>query len=595
MAKTFRGNERITFLRVSCAFFSLIFLVRLFYIQVVKNKDFLLKASDQHNFLTIIQARRGDILSSDGYPLATSKVTYNLFAEPKKIINSAETSRILSEIIFSDYKESSRSERILGNVDDSDKLKILELDLFKKLTQDLYWVKLASGLSEKTKEIINSRKMKGLNFEDKVVRFYPEKTLASHILGFVAGSDNTEDRGYFGLEGYFDNDLKGRSGKIVEEKGASGSPILFGGYRKIVPNDGKNIEITLDRKIQFMVERKLKEGVEKYGAEKGSVVVVNPYTGDIISLANFPTFDPEKYYEEPDEKNNIKISKINYVISDIYEPGSIMKPLTVASAIDLKLVTPETTFNDNGVLFFSGYKIDNWNGKHLGIQNIYELLEKSNNIGAATVGVKVGRENLYNYFKKFGIGSLTGISLEGEETGNLRNYKDWEDIDLATASFGQGISATVLQMAMAFSVFDNGGVLVKPRIVSKIFDDRRTIEIPSEQKRRVISLETAKTMNKLLISAVEKGESKYFNLKEYTIAGKTGTAQIPVDGKYDANKTNATFVGFLPNAQTSKKFVMVVRLDKPTTSVYAAETAVPLWMSILKELVIIYNIPPDKF
>lgn len=595
MAKSFRGNERITFLRVSCAFFSLVFLVRLFYIQVVKNKDFLLKASDQHNFLTIIQAKRGDILSSDGYPLATSKVTYNLFIEPKKIINSAETSKILSNIILSDYKESSRSEKILGNVDDADKLKILELDLFKKITQDLYWVKLASSLSEKTKEIISSKKIKGLNFEEKVVRYYPEKTLASHILGFVAGSDSTEDRGYFGLEGYFDNDLKGRSGKIVEEKGASGSPILFGGYRKIVPNDGKNIELTLDRKIQFMIERKLKEGVEKYGAEKGSVVIVNPYSGDIISIANYPTFDPEKYYEESDEKNNIKISKINYVISDIYEPGSIMKPLTVASAIDLKLITPETTFNDSGVLFLSGYRIDNWNGQHLGVQNIYELLEKSNNIGAATIGIKVGRENLYNYFKKFGIGGLTGISLEGEETGNLRNYKDWEDIDLATASFGQGISATALQMAMAFSVFDNGGVLVKPRIVSKIFDDRRTIEIPSEQKRRVISIETAKTMNKLLISAVEKGESRYFNLKEYTVAGKTGTAQIPVDGKYDANKTNATFVGFLPNAQTDKKFVMVVRLDKPTTSIYAAETAVPLWMNILKELVIIYNIPPDKF
>lgn len=590
MVKNFKGSYRVTILRISFFVYAFFILIRLFYIQIIKNKEYGAKASEQHVSSTTLVAKRGDILSSDGYPLASTKLSYLVYGEPKKIKEAKNYAKLLAPILW-DGEESTDSAKI---AEKTEEIKTLESSLQDKLSQDLYWISLKNKVSETKRKEIEELGLKNIGFEQELIRFYPENTLASHVLGFIAASENEEEQGYFGLEGYFDGDLKGKSGKIIEERGASGSAILFGGYKKVPPKDGRNIELTLNREIQFLVEQKLKDGVEKYGAEKGSVIILNPLTGDVVAMANYPSFNPSKYYEESDESKKIRILKDNVAIVETYEPGSIMKPLTVASAIDLGLVNPDTTFEDNGPIQYSGHTIDNWDGKHHSKQTITQLLEKSNNIGAAIVGTKVGRENLYTYFKKFGLGDITGITLEGEQTGALRSPKEWEDIDLATASFGQGISATALQMVTAFSVFDNGGVLIKPRVVSRIYDDKRVIELPVEQKRRVISLQTANTITKMLVSAVDNGEAKFFNIKGYSVAGKTGTAQIPVNGKYDPNETNATFVGFLPNASSNKKFVMIVRLEKPTPHIYAAETAVPLWMSILKDLVLLYKIPPDR-
>jgi cell division protein FtsI (penicillin-binding protein 3) len=267
-----------------------------------------------------------------------------------------------------------------------------------------------------------------------------------------------------------------------------------------------------------------------------------------------------------------------------------MKGVTISAGIDLKKITPQTTFEDSGPVYYSGYKIDNWDGKHYGTQNIIQLLQKSNNIGAAWVGHVIGSKDLYKYFSNFGIGTREGIDLEGEDSGSLRDYKTWTDIDLANISFGQGVSATPLQVLNAFNVIANGGILVQPKIISKIIGDDKTIEMPVKKIRRAISIDTSDTMIDLLERAVSGGESKYFNLKNYRISGKTGTAQIPDNGKYSSDKTNATFVGFLT---TSKRFSMIVRLDRPQASVYAAETAVPLWMEIADDLVKYYGIAPD--
>jgi cell division protein FtsI/penicillin-binding protein 2 len=267
-----------------------------------------------------------------------------------------------------------------------------------------------------------------------------------------------------------------------------------------------------------------------------------------------------------------------------------MKGMTISAAIDLKKITPQTTFEDNGPVQYSDYVIDNWNNQHWGKQNIIQLLQKSNNIGAAWVGHLIGSKDLYRYFENFGIGSREGIDLEGEDSGSLRDYKTWTDIDLANISFGQGVSATPLQVLNAFNVIANGGMLVQPKIISKIIDENKTIDMPLKKVRRVISKDSSNTMIDLLEQAVSGGESKYYNLKNYRISGKTGTAQIPVNGKYSPDKTNTTFVGFPAN---SKKFSMIVRLDKPTTSVYASETASPLWMQITNDLVKYYGIAPD--
>jgi cell division protein FtsI/penicillin-binding protein 2 len=268
-----------------------------------------------------------------------------------------------------------------------------------------------------------------------------------------------------------------------------------------------------------------------------------------------------------------------------------MKPLTVSAAIDLGLVTPETTYEDKGYAIYSGRKIENWDHKALGTLSIVGLLQKSNNIGAAWVGTLVGSKKLHNYFDAFGIGKKTNIELEGEEAGTLRNYQDWREIDTAAMSFGQGVAATPLQVLNAFNVFANGGYLLEPKIISKIVDGETEIEMPTKNLRKVISKETAESMVGMLEKAVEGGEAKYFTLKDYRVSGKTGTAEVPDETGYSAERTNATFVGFMTG---TKKFSMIIRLEEPKTSVYAAETAVPLWMSLATELVKHFGLPPDK-
>jgi cell division protein FtsI/penicillin-binding protein 2 len=278
-------------------------------------------------------------------------------------------------------------------------------------------------------------------------------------------------------------------------------------------------------------------------------------------------------------------------VSQTFEPGSVLKGLSISAAVDLNRVSPNTTFEDNGPVWYSGHKIDNWDGKHHGTQNIVQLLQKSNNIGAAWVAHQVGAKKMHQYFTDFGLGSTYGISLEGEDTGILREYRSWTDIDLATSAFGQGISATPLQILNGFNSIANGGYLLQPRVVSKIIDSSEIIEIPTKSIRRVLSKETSETMIELLEKAAEEGEAKFFVMKNYRIAGKTGTAQIPEEGEYSLDRTNATFAGFMAEG---KEFSMIVKLEEPRTSYYAAETAVPLWMDIATELVKYFGIPPDK-
>ena len=581
MPKNNYHDSRLGVLQVGSYLLCLVVLVKLFYIQVIQNKKYSVLASQQHWDSRIILPKRGDILSSDGFPLATSKPSFILFSENQKIEDPVQASSDLATILYEESTDQTLEE--------------FEQSLKEGLSKDLSWVPLQKKVSEDTKREIEALEIDGLGFEEEPVRFYPEGSLASHVLGYVAGSERNFEQGYFGIEGFFDGDLRGKPGRILEERGATGDVILAGGYKKVPSQDGRGLVLTLNREVEYMAELKLKEAVEKFEAKSASVVIMNPENGDIIAMASYPTFDPSSSDSEISESTESqKIQKKNVAIAEVYEPGSVLKPLTVSAALDLNLVTPDSTFDDDGPKVYSGHRIDNWDGKHLGIQTITQLLEKSNNIGAAYVGMKVGTERLYDYFRKFGLSELSGVALEGENTGSLRDPSEWRDIDLATAAFGQGVSVSQLQLATAFSVFDNGGFLVKPRIVSEIVDGTRSIELPAVRKRQVLATDTARIISLMLVSAVDKGEAKFFNIKGYSVAGKTGTAQIPVDGRYDPDKTNATFAGFLPNAPLDKKFVMVVRVEEPESSIYAAETAVPLWMNILRELVVLYKIPPDR-
>ncbi len=595
----------------------IVVILRLFQIQILGHDDYRALAESQYSSQFEIPAKRGEILSSDGYVLAGAKSNYLLFAEPKRISDPYKIASDLAEILSSmrseikeyevSYEEESDSEDGIssgvdatGTQEDNPKLTKSEMfekyfkDFYNYISSDRFWVPLMRDVTSEEKIKIEESGITGIGFEEYPVRYYPEGTLASHLLGFVGSTEDGEKVGYFGIEGKLNEDLKGKPGKVLEETDALGNPILMGEYKTVNPIQGRDVVLTINRSIQYMVEKKIKEGVEKYGAYSGTAIVMNPFTGEIVALANYPTYDPgnfneeEKYIENLGRKN---IERKNHAISYTYEPGSIMKPMTVSAAVDLGLVGPNTTFVDSGPVVYSTHTIDNWDGKHHGVQTITQLLQKSNNIGAAWVGMQVGRDNLYKYLSDFGIGTKSGIDLEGEDTGILRPKESWTDIDTANISFGQGVSATPLQMLSAFNVIANGGFLMQPKIISKLVDENGETEIPSKNIRRAISKETSDVMIDLLEKAAEGGEGKYFVLKEYRISGKTGTAEIPELGSYAKNRTNATFVGFLTE---SKAFSLIVKLQEPQESPWAAETAVPVWMDIASELVKFYGIAPDR-
>lgn len=558
---------RINSYRYFVIVFCLVILLRLFQIQVLNSSKYKAQAREQQWQEFQLPARRGNILTSDGYTVATYQVKHGLILNLKKIDPSVNAYRLLSlyidgldKNVFVDAKESGRTWLTLKN----------QIDLDTK------------------KQIENIEELKGaISFKEIYTRYYPEKNMLSHVLGFVGKDDTGSDVGYYGLEQYYNGDLNGQPGWLLQELSAGGDPIIWAGSDRIEPKNGSDIELTVDRYVQYVTESILKDGVERYNAKSGSVVILDPKTGAVIAMANYPDFDPSDYKEAYKDEFTVR----NSAISTIYEPGSVIKGITMASAIDSSKVAPLTIYHDAGPVWFSGYKVDNWDGKHHGDETMISVLQHSNNLGAAWVGKQVGDRALMEYFQAFSFGNYTGIDLEGEEKGILYSQFPLKEIELANASFGQGISATPLQVAVAFSTIANKGISMKPYIVKRIISNDKTTEIKTTVLNRPISESASETMVDMLAKAVSGGESKFFVSKKFQVAGKTGTAQIAIKGGYDENLTNATFVGFFP---TYRNFVMLVRLVEPKTpSGYAAETAVPLWMRIAEKLSGYYSLAPD--
>ena len=570
------NNFGINLLRVLFIASFSILTIRLLYIQVIAHDNYKSRALNQQIAKQTISYQRGEIFSSDGFVLATNNVTYTLISNPSRIKNIDEFLNVVaSKINFENQEDRNSFKEKIKNIYD----------------KNSYYLIIKKGLSKDEKESIEKENLPDVYFEKEIRRFYPEGNLASNILGFVASSETEKYKGYYGIEGRNDNLLKGREGRVTYERGADGQVILYGDYSKQDSIDGDSIVLTVDRSVQYIIENRLREGVEKYGAKSGQIIVMDPKTGDILGMANYPNFDPyDPYKEFIDKEGKIKSEIRNKSISDNIEPGSVIKPLTISSALDLGLIDLNYTYQDNDVLKISDTEVDNWDHKHHGTMGLIDLLQKSNNIGSSLIGLKLGSENIINYFTKFGFNRSSSIDLEGEEIGYLKKGF-WADIDIASAAFGQGFTATPLQVLSSYTVFVNDGNLIKPKIIKYIKKSNGDqIKYPNLIEKSVLNKFTADSVNKLLVKSIEGNESKFFNIKNYHIGGKTGTAQIAKDGKYLENKTNALFIGYLA---TSKKFSMIVRLEEPSSSPYAAETAVPLWMDTASELINYFNISPD--
>lgn len=563
-------NWRVNFLLALFILLGFLITSRLFYWQVVSAENLAAIAASQHWISFEVPARRGEILAADGSPLASNKEAFLLFASLPQI------SQDISQI----------SDRLSLILEPDDPATMAALIKERLSREDLVWVPLKHKISRSQKEEIEALKISGLGFEEEEERTYPEGSSSAHLLGFVGSDINGQDKGYFGLEGYYDLELKGRPGLLRREKDASGRPILVGEVEREEEKDGRTLVTTIDRGIQFIISKKLKEGLERYGALSGSVVVMEPQTGAILGMSSWPTYDPQNFADFD------KKLFPNPVVASSYEPGSTFKVLVMAAAIDAGLVEPETKCTKcDGPRVISDYVIKTWNDQYFPDSNMVEIIQHSDNVGMIFVAEQLGVEKLFSYLKNYGLGQKTGVDLEDETTPQLRPEKDWRLIDLATASFGQGIALTPLQMVRAVNTIANEGRLVEPYIVSKVISEDGEIEIKPDLGRQVLKTKTAFILTEMMVNAVDKGEAKWAKPRGYRIAGKTGTAQIPVAGHYDEEKTIASFIGFAP--ADKPKFIMLVTLREPSSSPWGSETAAPLWFDIAKELFTYYGIQPQ--
>jgi len=544
--------------------FFLLVIGRLFYWQVLKADKLQIQAEEQYLLKEEIPAKRGEILYTDGQPLVTNEKCFLVFAQPKLIIDKKELAQKLSATLEMD-----------------------EATVAAKLSQkDLYWTPIKHQVEIEKTEAIKKCNLKGIGFQEESKRFYPEGSTSAHLLGFVGKDVAGRDKGYFGLEGYYDRELRGRSGFLTVEKDAQGNPILTDLREEFGNENGETLVLNIDRGIQYLLEKKLKEGIEKYQAKAGGVISMAPKSGEILGMADFPSYDPGKFLDFKEEQYK------NPLIADSFEPGSIFKVIVMAAALDQKLVKPTTKYDEKGPISIGGYQIKTWNDKYNGEITMTEVLEKSSNVGMVWVAGQLGKENLLAYLKKFGFSQKTEIDLQEELAAELRPDNQWKEIDLATVSFGQGIAVTPIQMIRAVAAIANGGQLVKPYVVKEIVKEDGGVEMMrSQTERRVIKPETAAVLTEMMVSAVDNGEAKWAKPQGFRIAGKTGTAQIPVAGHYDTQKTIASFVGFAP--ADDPKFVMLVTLREPNTSPWGSETAAPLFFDIAKELFNYYGISPD--
>lgn len=559
---------RIFWIKALFMLFLFCLVARLFYWQIVR-ADFLQSQADNQHFTdTKLDAERGNIFFSDGSILTVSNPVFNLYGLPKEI--SHEQKILVSYSLA----------KIFSQSDDIDSLAKLFLN---QLEQDLYWVSLKKNVSIEQKKQIDKLSLKGIGFDQSSSRFYPEGSSSAHLLGFV----NSDGRGNFGLEGYYDGELKGISGLVRHEKDALGLPILIGNFLTNDARNGKNLTLYVDRSVQFIVEESLKAGIQKYGAKAGSVVVMDPGTGGVLAMASFPSYDPTEYFDYPKEYYR------NSVVADQYEPGSTFKVLVMAAAINEDSVKPDTHCdNCAGPVSIGGFSIRTWDNKYYPDSTMKDVIVHSDNTGMVFAARKLGLDKFYSYLDNFGFGQSTNIDLQDESSPDIRSKDSWREIDLATASFGQGIAVTPIQMVTAVSAIANGGNLMEPHVVKGVADESKSFVIKPKVVRRVIKDATALAIKEMMVAAVEEGEAKIFRLKGFRVAGKTGTAQIPVAGHYDANKTIASFVGFAP--ADKPKFVMLVRFDEPSASIFGAETAAPTFFEIAKQLLLYYKIAPTE-
>lgn len=616
-------DHRIVIVFIFFIFLAIAIVFRLGKLQLLDHNYYIALASGQHEIFRQLYPERGNIYFkdksgalvqnvSDYYPIAMNKMMNLLYAVPKEVKDPEAVLEVLKEVfeVAEPDEKTMKDLEFFQSVKDSEEL-VAELD--RKFTEeeiqdienDLQIINdwrnklnktndpyepLKHLVSDEETEKIKSYHLEGVYSVEEITRFYPEKNMASHLIGFVGKhKENNILKGYYGIEGCYNQTLSGEAGFLRSELDGRGRWIAVGEKEFRQAENGQDMFLTIDKSIQFFVCEELKKAVNHYAADKGSIVVMNPMTGAIIAMCSFPDFDPHKYNEVTD----IQIFN-NSAIVDNYEPGSVFKPITMAAALDLKVVDPFTGYQDPGELHISGHTIKNSDLEAHGWQTMTQVLEKSLNTGTVFAARKIGLDKFRKYVQDFGFGERTEIDLCQESSGNITSLNDKNEIYLATASFGQGITVTPIQLLNAFGAIANEGKLLQPYLVDYIKNKEGEIVKQNKTKlvRQVISAHTAKTLGGMLVSVVKNGHASKAAVDGYLVAGKTGTAQVPdfEKGGY-SDKTIHTFVGFAPYNQP--RFVAVVKLDNVKNVPFSSDSAAPVFGKIAKFILDYYNVLPE--
>jgi len=503
-----------------------------------------------------------DYYTGDDYlPVATNITFYSVEAVPKNITDPKKTAKKLASFID-----------------------LTEKEIYKKINNNkIYIPPLQKKVDKKTAHKIGELDLEGILLVPGLYRYYPESELASHILGYVDADSN----GQYGIEGYYDSELRGKNNTFYSKKDTFGKYIDIIGNRQV--ESGDDLYLTIDRNIQFIVKEKLKAAIEKLGAKGGSVIVMDPKSGAIMAMVNYPDFDPNNYssVESVDIFNNLSINAI-------YEPGSVFKPFVVAGALEEDKVEPETSGVFGSCLKIGGYKVCISTGDAYGRETVGQILENSDNVGMVFVGREMGRDNLSKYISRFGFRDRTGIDLMSETHSKVLDFEEWREINFATMTFGQGIAISPLQLVSAMSVIANGGKLYQPHVVDHIKSNNKTTsQIKAKEIRQVISSEVAEDMREMMVGVVERGYGRSAQVPGFSVAGKTGTAQIPnPDSKGYLEDTNiVSFLGFAP--ADDPRFTILVKLDSPKGLPWAESTAAPVFGDIAKWILSYMQIMPN--
>jgi cell division protein FtsI (penicillin-binding protein 3) len=521
---------------------------RLLYLQVISHDEMVARAKKQQTRTVKPAAPRGAILDRDGRLLAYSVDADTIAVNPREIGDPAATARRLCQAL--DECDAARRGRIEA-----------------ELRRDNYFAFVARQVTAEEASRVQALEIEGVSIYKESRRFYPNLGLAAHVLGFV-GIDN---KGLAGIEAAYDTRIKGKEGLLVLQ--TDGRQRAVSAREESAATPGDSVQLTIDTYLQHIAERELKAGVDEFNAAGGTVVIMQPHTGEILALANYPTFNPNIYRTAAPE------TRKNRAIQDVYEPGSTFKLVTASAAIEEGLLSTTDLIDcAPGFITFAGRVIRDVHP--YGALTFEDVIVKSSNVGAIKAGLKIGPERLGRYVNRFGFGSPLSPDFRGESGGIVWNPADLGPSALASVSMGYQVGVTPLQMAAAVSSVANGGTLYEPRVVKAFIRDGRREEVVPKVLRRTVTSQTAATMTRIMEGVVERGTAKQAQLEGYTIAGKTGTAQKLVDGRYSKSDYNVSFVGFLPSRNPA--LTVVVLIDSPHGKVtsYGGTVAAPIFQRI---------------